>query len=210
MRRSTVRRGMRIRLPIRKKGRGKVPAFSARYKVDRVSPSSIAVSSTLSSGRGDLGKELSRMDHRSCSVPGRVPWSQPILRMDITPNVILDKGYSSALRVTSATSRLRMSPWPMPVQAAEDGKKCHPRKNRLLPTSPFQVAGGFWADSRRGTPCHDGQVPGWVSALQRRRGATPRWRSPGRPGLHHLFPLLAHQGPAEDLPAAEAEDAASR
>jgi len=78
------------------------------------------------------------MDHRSCSVPGRVPWSQPILRMDITPNVILDKGYSSALRVTSATSRLRMSPWPMPVQAAEDGKKCHPRKNRLLPTSPFQ------------------------------------------------------------------------
>jgi hypothetical protein len=123
MRRSTARRWMRIRPPIRNTGRGKVPAFSARYNVDWVSPSSIAVSSTLSSGRGDLGKDLSRMDHRSCSVPGRVPWSQPLLRMNVTPNVILDKGHSSILRVTLETTRFRTSPWPMPVQAAVDGKK---------------------------------------------------------------------------------------
>jgi hypothetical protein len=59
-----------MRLPIRNTGRGDVPAFSARYNVERVSPSRIAVSSTLSRGRGDFGEELSRMDvHRSCAMP---------------------------------------------------------------------------------------------------------------------------------------------
>jgi hypothetical protein len=56
--------------------------------VERVSPSRIAVSSTLSRGRGDVGDELLRMDvYQSRAVPGRVPWSRHILRTDVTHNV---------------------------------------------------------------------------------------------------------------------------
>jgi hypothetical protein len=59
--------------------------------VDRVSPNRTAASSTLSSGFGDFKVGLLRMVVlRSSSVPGGAPWSQPILRIDVTLDVTLD------------------------------------------------------------------------------------------------------------------------
>ena len=166
---STARRGMRMRLPIRNTGRGNVPAFSARYNVERVSPSSIAVSSTLSSGREDFGKELLRMDvHRSCCMPGRVPWSQHILRINVTPNVILHNWTSSGLGVTLAPIRLWTSPSQhtllQGVLPSDDRtspwRQCTSPWSILnsLPTSPAQVVGLLTGPIRVQVP-HVAQMP---------------------------------------------------
>jgi hypothetical protein len=210
---STARRGMRMRLPIRNTGSGNVPALSARYNVERVSPSRIAVSSTLRSGREDFGKELLRMDvHRSCCMPGRVPWSQHILQTDVTPNVILDNWTSSAPGVGIARHSAALDvtlPLPPPsrrpfLQARErhpgaderhpGADERHPPRCRPTIRGPVRVPA---------PSCYARAVPSWASGVMGPSEAPAPWWSstPLRrcPRPHLRSPLLARPEPPGDL-----------